>query len=238
MDQSPISTTKTMYKKNIMRKLLIEGDHEKIKTFLQNLDFQDCMVMLSKAWSSVKQTTLKNAWKKLLGNLVTQNTVSCDESMPMLYSFDSEPNSSIEDMSSDYDLPDRLAECLSKKNGQSDGQLELWKSKIGSWFREDEDDCGWEEITDDKIVQFISNDRNGSSPTMLNNFDEEPNREINEDEKTAAIEAREGLLKFKAWVTTRFQCSEDQHLHLEGFESIVSKMIHDNSATEKEFFCL
>ena len=34
MDQSPISGTRKNYKRNLMRKLLIEGDYEKIETFL------------------------------------------------------------------------------------------------------------------------------------------------------------------------------------------------------------
>ena len=238
MSQSPISVTKKNYKRNLMKKLLIEGDSEKIETFLKELKLRDCLEMISKGWSNVKQTTLQNAWKPLLGNLESQKPKihhSFEVPLPV------------------YEFCEHLAKCLSKTNEDIEEMTKRVKSKIEEWFNAEEGDNGWEILSDTQIVQSVLNDQHNLDDfesrsvvvDKIENIHEEVNSEIDEevddfdeDEENATIEAHEAFLKFKNWITTRVICSESQILHIGEFENILRKAIENNSQHEKVFVSL
>ena len=301
MDQSPISVTKKNYKRNLMRKLLIEGDYEKIETFLKKLKLRDCLEMLSKGWSNVKQTTLQNAWKPVLGELKNlKNIVNSSEKI--MYDEDSsscETHHSFELPHPVYEFCEHLTKCLSTPVENNEELTNKVKSKIEEWFNAEEGDEGWEILSDTEIVQSVLNDQqnlddlespsvvavkmeniheevkfeideeidefesqsvvvdkmeniheevksklaeeiNGfESPSVmdvkLENINEEVTSESDEDEENATIEAHEGFLKFKNWITTRVICSESQILHIKEFENILRNAITYNSQHEGVF---
>ena len=267
MDQSPISVTKKNYKRTLMRKLLIEGDYEKIETFLKELKLRDCLEMLSKGWSNVTQTTLQNAWKPLLGNLGSQKSI-VDSSEKTMYdedSFSCETHHSFEVPHPVYEFCEHLIKCLSKTGEDIEEMTNKVKSKIEEWFNAEEGDDGWEILSDTQIVQSVLNDQqnldNFESPNVevvkmeniheevksdideeindfespsvvdvkIENIHEEVTSETDEDEENATIEAQEGFLTFKHWITTRVLCSESQILRIGEFENILRNAIENNS---------
>ena len=255
MNQSPISITKKNYKRNLMSNLLIEGDYEKIETFLKKQKLRDCLEMLSKGWFNLKQTTMHNAWKPLLGRLRSQKSI-VNSSEKTMYD---------EDSFSCNEFCDHLAKCLSKTDEGIEEMTKKVKSKIEEWFNAEEGDDGWEELSDTEIVQSVLNDQqnldNFECPSVvvdkieniheevkseidkeitLNNFEspvvvkienihEEVESDIDEDEENAAIEAYEAFLIFKNWITTRVICSESQILHIGEFENILRNAIKNKS---------
>lgn len=59
MDQSVIETMKRHYRRQFLRKFLVEGEHERsVMTNHKNLNLKDCAYMVAEAWSLVKAVTL------------------------------------------------------------------------------------------------------------------------------------------------------------------------------------
>ena len=161
MDQSPISITKKNYKINLMRKLLIEGDYKKIETFLKKLKLRDCLEMLSKGWFNVKQTTLQNAWKPLVGKLGSQKSIvnSSEKTVDNEDSFSCETHYSFEVADPIHEFCKHLAKCLSKTDEEVEEITKKVKLKIEEWFNAEEGDDGWEILSDTQIVQSVLNDQ-------------------------------------------------------------------------------
>lgn len=68
MDQSVIETMKRHYRRQLLRKLLVEGeDEEGVLANHKKLNLKDCAYMVAEAWSLVKAVTLRRAWNKLKG---------------------------------------------------------------------------------------------------------------------------------------------------------------------------
>ena len=236
MHQSPILTAKKLFTIILIRKLTNEKNFEKMECFLKELKLSDCLMMLSKGWSMVKQSTLKHAWKALLENMGSQKSVVNFSENPM-YDEDSlscETNASVEESSPIYELREHPAKCLSEEDETMSKNVKL---KIEEWFDADKEDSGWEILSDKQIVQSVFNGQHSLddlvSPSMV--VDETENihvkleREIDEDERIAAKEAHENFLKFKSWMITRVQCSESQILHLKECENILRNAINNNS---------
>ncbi|XP_003740155.2 tigger transposable element-derived protein 2-like [Galendromus occidentalis] len=69
MDQGVIVALKRLYRKQLMFRMLclIENDAAAASGNLSKLiDLKDCCLMLSQAWASVRTSTLRNAWNKLM----------------------------------------------------------------------------------------------------------------------------------------------------------------------------
>lgn len=67
MDQSVIETFKRIYRKQMLRKMLLSEDTEEPDS--QNaikINLKDCCIMAADSWKLVKSSTLKNAWNKIL----------------------------------------------------------------------------------------------------------------------------------------------------------------------------
>ncbi|CAB3220360.1 unnamed protein product [Arctia plantaginis] len=69
MDQSVIETMKRHYRRQLLRKLLIEGaeDEELVLANHSKINLKDCCNMVAEAWSLVTAVTLRRAWNKLKG---------------------------------------------------------------------------------------------------------------------------------------------------------------------------
>ena len=69
-DQGLISTTKKLYKKELLKNLLLNEKVQAVENFLRNLDLWDCLPILSSVWDNLKSSTLQKVWKPLLGDLI------------------------------------------------------------------------------------------------------------------------------------------------------------------------
>uniref|UniRef100_A0A5S6QBV7 DDE-1 domain-containing protein n=1 Tax=Trichuris muris TaxID=70415 RepID=A0A5S6QBV7_TRIMR len=69
MDQDVIRSFKSLYRKNLLRELLMKYDNtaESVTAFYKRISLKDCCYMAAASWESVKQTTLKNSWNRVLG---------------------------------------------------------------------------------------------------------------------------------------------------------------------------
>ena len=70
MNQGVISALKRRYKTGFLHEML-SRNHKKNAEFVQSVkkwSILDCMFVLRESWSALTQSTLRNAWKKLLPN--------------------------------------------------------------------------------------------------------------------------------------------------------------------------
>ncbi|XP_028914742.1 jerky protein homolog-like [Ornithorhynchus anatinus] len=67
MNQGVIETLKRLYRKQLLRRLLMaeSADEENTVRFFKSLDLKDCCYMLADSWDSVKSSTLKNSWNNI-----------------------------------------------------------------------------------------------------------------------------------------------------------------------------
>ncbi|GBM97467.1 hypothetical protein AVEN_176926-1 [Araneus ventricosus] len=71
MDQGEIESMKRCYRKQLLSKLLFEGDGDKeeaacsIVQFWKALPLKDCVCLIKEAWESVPEHTFKRSWRKL-----------------------------------------------------------------------------------------------------------------------------------------------------------------------------
>ncbi|GBL99375.1 hypothetical protein AVEN_206789-1 [Araneus ventricosus] len=69
MVQGVLESLKLSYQKKLIRKLLFEGESASIASILEfwnSVNIKDCIYMISEAWESVPQLTLRRSWPKLL----------------------------------------------------------------------------------------------------------------------------------------------------------------------------
>jgi hypothetical protein len=66
MDQGVIETFKRLYRKELLRKLLLtDKDEESVIKMYKKIDLKDECYMISSSWSELKNVTLERAWLKL-----------------------------------------------------------------------------------------------------------------------------------------------------------------------------
>ena len=63
MDQSVIETVRRLYRKDPLRKVLL--DEVEHSTAMQN-DLKECCMTVADAWNFVQVSTLKRSWNKIL----------------------------------------------------------------------------------------------------------------------------------------------------------------------------
>ncbi|XP_049780629.1 jerky protein homolog-like [Schistocerca cancellata] len=87
MDQGVIETFKRYYRKELLRKLLLEREEDGEESLLRNdknIDLKDASYMISAAWNSVKEENLKKAWNKILDSEVnSRGMIENDEQNDM-----------------------------------------------------------------------------------------------------------------------------------------------------------
>ncbi|XP_033222475.1 tigger transposable element-derived protein 2-like [Belonocnema kinseyi] len=172
MTQGIISTTKKLFKKDMLRRMLSEESEGAVQ-FLKELDLPDCFRMLNLAWDSLEKTTLQKAWKPLLGDLPLPrplpppepNNIKLEEEeeedveedpLPVDDAVVSESDSRVDVPSSPHEIRDQVSENLP---GQ-DNPVENSKEFLVKWLENDgndKKDCGSESSRDSDVVNFATN---------------------------------------------------------------------------------
>ncbi|XP_033224185.1 tigger transposable element-derived protein 2-like [Belonocnema kinseyi] len=151
MTQGLIATTKKLFKKDLLRRLLLSKKSEGAVEFLKELDLPDCFGMLSLAWDSVKSFTVQKAWQPLLGDLLfrqeEKDPLSIDDAVV------NEPEFPTDLITLHYETCDKISELLSGPNYS----VEKSRQFLLQWFENNynDNDCGWELSSDSEIVNFI-----------------------------------------------------------------------------------
>ncbi|KFD66258.1 hypothetical protein M514_21545 [Trichuris suis] len=68
MDQGVIENLKRLYRKQLLRHLLLSEDQsvQSVLDFYRKMTLKDCCYMIADSWSSIKQFTLRNSWNNIL----------------------------------------------------------------------------------------------------------------------------------------------------------------------------
>ena len=133
LDQGMLEALKRRYRKSLLQKLLLEDQEGRsIIQFVKQINMKDVVYMTASAWDDIPPLTLARSWNKLL---------RIDDS--------SEPSSSPEE--SDPTIAEKQCEELAHQLDPS-----LQDEEIASWIYEDSDDQGYQLLTDDDIVQHVT----------------------------------------------------------------------------------
>ncbi|XP_033210483.1 tigger transposable element-derived protein 2-like isoform X2 [Belonocnema kinseyi] len=174
MDQGLIVKTKKLFKKDLLRRILLSEDSEGPYQFLKELDLPDCFEMLSLAWNAVASSSFRKAWKPLLGNSLLLNKVPASGNIQDSSSNDDNSSSALDPLSNldavdnatesttdsirfPYESCHKITQLLSGR----DYCLEKTKEFLLKWFENDhnDNDCGWKLSSDSDIINFVTNSR-------------------------------------------------------------------------------
>ncbi|GBM17903.1 Jerky -like [Araneus ventricosus] len=131
MDQGVIKSMKRRYRKQLLSKLLFEGDDNEeeaacsIVHFWKVLTLKDCVYLISEAWESVTEHTLKRSWRGLAPYLVVA-----------------------------------VAE-LNILLKQIPGYGNCEQDDVSSWLDCDADDAGFQLMSDDEIIAQVRKPNSG-----------------------------------------------------------------------------
>ncbi|XP_043478908.1 jerky protein homolog-like [Leptopilina heterotoma] len=148
MEQGLISTTKILYKKNLLQSLL---NYKKIPSsdeFFNHLNFQDCLDLLSRAWYGIDSISHEKYWKSLLGDpsFNAENFTFKRNSNEDFIKSSETSNDNF------FKFPTEVWNQLI----QLSPQLEYSKELFIKWFEKHYSDCGWEALSDVGIIDFVT----------------------------------------------------------------------------------
>lgn len=105
---------------------------------------------------------MQKVWKPLLGELCQlsdrlESTVNCQQ---LTVSISEEMNANLMEFTEDVRFPHNLGADLSLLSFGQNSRIENVEDVLRNWFDEDEpNDCGWEQLYDLEIVNFVQNGR-------------------------------------------------------------------------------
>ncbi|XP_033211057.1 jerky protein homolog-like isoform X2 [Belonocnema kinseyi] len=194
MDQELIMKTKKLFKKDLLRRILLSEEAEGPDQFLKELDLPDCFEMMSLAWNAVQSSSFRKAWKPLLGNSLLLNKVPASgniqdsssnndnsssvlDPLSNLDAVDNAPESTTDSIS----FPDENCNLISELLSGPDYSVEKTREFLLNWFENDQldSDCGWKLSSDSDLINFVTNIRREpqiatktkNSETMFGNSD-------------------------------------------------------------------
>lgn len=125
MNQSPIETFKRIYRRELLRRLIIADDDQELTEFKKSLNLKDCIYLSAEAWSNVKEVTLKNAWNKLWPNDEIESSEQISEDINLNEIVNNIP---------------QLANCT---------------EEVNNWINSDNLDPGYQNLDDDQIISKV-----------------------------------------------------------------------------------
>uniref|UniRef100_A0A5S6QSY9 DDE-1 domain-containing protein n=1 Tax=Trichuris muris TaxID=70415 RepID=A0A5S6QSY9_TRIMR len=134
MDQGVIENLKRLYRKQILRHLLLTKDRsvQSVLDFYKTIILKDCCYMIADSWSSIKQFTLRNSWNNIFVHRKLNAT----------------PGLGNTDMEMKELLDGLKAVSLSSECEEADAEM---------WLSCDRDDPGFQIFGDDEIIEAVSN---------------------------------------------------------------------------------
>lgn len=142
MDQGVIETFKRYYRKELLRKLLLEKEEDGEKSLIRNhkkIDLKDASYMIGAAWDSVKEQNLKKAWNKVL-DIEGDPQIGC-------------VNEKHEDVSEMIDMLKNL-DCH-----------ECDEEQVQEWMDIDDEDPGYQIMQDSEILDLMTNKDDATTST-------------------------------------------------------------------------
>ena len=216
MDQGLISTTKKLYKKELLKRLLLNDEVQGAENFLRNLDLSDCLSILRVVWDSLKSSTLQKVWKPLLGDSIVNPVTDCDPHFNVPTN-DNEHESPT-DLSFSHDIVHQASQLLTEPDSSSEKSRDF----LLKWLENERYDCGWEPLSDNDIVNFVTNGK--CQIEVVNDIEEKENMcGIPDSQEIKPSEALEGLQKFKKWMTSNTKFSQLHLRYVEELENVTKE---------------
>ena len=132
MDQGVLEALKRRYRKALLQKLLIEDQEGRsVIEFVKAINTKDVVFMTAQAWNDIPRLTLTRSWNKLL--LVVEST---DQST-----------------SAENDQASATVEC---EDLARQLHSDLHNEDIREWMAGDSDDQGYQLLSDDDIIQHVT----------------------------------------------------------------------------------
>lgn len=183
MDQSVIETMKRHYRRQLLKKLLIEGaeDEELVLANHSKINLKDCCYMVAEAWSLVMAVTLRRAWNKLKGLPSEKNKKKNLKKMR---------NKNMERM---------MIEEIRKIIVKIPGCTEVSVEDVGEWMACETSAPGFQILNDDEIVVSVRED-------VEVEVEEELSADVEVDAGPTASEAFAGLETALKWMERQPEC--------------------------------
>lgn len=204
MDQSVIETMKRHYRRQLLRKLLVEGeDEECVLSNRKKINLKDCAYMVAEAWSLVKSVTLRRAWNKLKG------TSTEDEKEKEKAEKEAQENEKETD-EDDLSL-EELRNILLKIPGCS----EVSAQDVGEWVMCDSSDPGYQILSDDELIENVREESVEE--------EDDVNVEDEADMGPSASEAFAGLETALRWMERQPECDHMQLLTVKRMRDLAAR---------------
>lgn len=204
MKQGVIEKMKKLFRKSLLREMLLLEDHLSILEFLKARNMKTCCTQIAGAWQEITNADIYRAWRKLI--------LSCDID------------------SSKCDATSLVDDYLQLLN-RIPGFQNLTPKEVTAWLAEDANDPGWEVMD---IQKFLSSTQNTATGIENFTMKEEPmdvkiKEELSEsnveeivikNEPAAAeavstgdqaLAACQKFIEYKEWFETQEKC-EPEHL--------------------------
>ncbi|XP_008183146.1 jerky protein homolog-like [Acyrthosiphon pisum] len=139
MDQRVIEKFKRMYRKQMLRRLLLnEGTEESVVAFSKLLNLKHCCYMAADAWDNLTEENLRNAWKKLW---VASMELEAEEEI------------------TDLNNLDDFVDLFNKIPGFNDCNYD----DAVDWLATDVNDLGYQILDSDEIISSLQNEESDDS---------------------------------------------------------------------------
>lgn len=192
MDQGVIEKVKRMYRKQVLRRLLLAEDNEEsVIQFSKKLNLKDACYMLADSWDLLTKENLKRTWNKLW----PENQ-------------DSEPTTHENPTESLENVREVVALCQSVPGFQ-----ECDEADAAEWLNIDKNDMGYEILDDNDIVNTVQESENQEG----SDSEEEPADDNSVPSHSEAFTALETVM---SWYETQPECSQVQLLLLKRMKDL------------------
>lgn len=206
MDQSVIETMKRCYRKQLLRKLLVEGeDEEGVLVNHKKLNLKDCAYMVAEAWSLVKAATLRRAWNKLKG-ISTEEEKEKEKKEK-----EAQENKKVDTRDEDDLSLEELRNIILKIPGCSEVSAE----DVGEWVACDSSDLGFQILNDDELIESVTEE--------IVEEEDDLNVEVETDTGPSASEALAGLETALKWMERQPECDHIQLLTVKQMRDLAAR---------------
>lgn len=172
MDQGVLESMKRRYRKQLISKLLFEGDSDEtnVVQFWKQLTIKDSVYMINEAWDSLPQCTIQRSWRKLAPYFDTETKTG-------------EAAESVDDEGTS-EFISLFAEIPGCENCSNDD--------VNMWLNSDANDPGFQMLSDEEII--------AEAQSQINSESETDDEEVTQTTKITNSEAFECFSKGMIWL--------------------------------------
>lgn len=195
MDQGVIEKLKRMYRKQVLRRLLLDdGTEGSVVAFSKALNLKHCCYMIADAWDSLTEDNLRNAWKKL-------------------WHLPEEPEVEGETVNLETNDLNEFVDLFSSIPGFTDCD----RDDAVDWLNHDANDPGYQIFDDDEIVSSLKN------PDEDHDNDSSSNESVDAPKKTSHAEAFAAFETGLEWFERQEECCPTQLLLLKRLRDLAAQ---------------